>query len=158
MTEKNKSNPGITFPPPLIFVILLGIGLLLDRYFSLRITDDSHSSLKTIGNILFILYGLITVPTVVQMIRHKTTFSTHGSTTALLTAGFFSYSRNPLYVSLLIFLTAIAFYTNSLWLLFMVPVLLVSLDRLVIVREEKYLGEKFGDDYLQYKEKVRRWI
>jgi protein-S-isoprenylcysteine O-methyltransferase Ste14 len=157
-TKKNKDNPGITLPPPLIFIILLVIGLLLRRYYPLQIIPDSKTVLKTIGNILFIIYGLITVPTVIQMIRQKTTFSTHGSTTTLLTTGFFRYSRNPLYVSLLFVLTAIAFYINSLWLLFLLPVLVIALNRFAIIHEENYLEEKFGDDYLQYKEKVRRWI
>ena len=146
------------FPPPLIFVVLTGIGLLLDRFFHVRIASDPGSSLKTTGNILLIVYGLITVPSVVQMIRHKTTFSTHSGTTKLLTTGFFGYSRNPLYVSLFSVMAAIAFYVNSYWFILMVPVLLISLDRLVVVREEKFLEEKFGEDYLRYKKNVRRWI
>ena len=139
-------------------MILLVIGLLLRRYFPLHILADSKTVVKTIGNLLFIIYGLVAVPTVIQMIRHKTTFTTHGCTTKLITRGFFCYSRNPLYLSLLIVMAAIASYSNSLWLLFLLPVLILALNRFVIVHEEKYLEEKFGDDYLNYKRKVRRWI
>ena len=52
----------------------------------------------------------------------------------------------------------IAFLLNSVWMLLAVPIGLLLTDRFVIVKEEKYLERKFGDEYLSYKSRVRRWI
>jgi protein-S-isoprenylcysteine O-methyltransferase Ste14 len=158
MDNINKNHPGIIFHPPIIFIVLAVIALLADKYLPLRIAGGSEEYLKITGNILLIIWAIITVPTVTQMIMNKTTFSTHSGTTTLLTTGFFGYSRNPLYVSLFSVMAAIAFYANSFWFILMIPVLLVSLDRLVVVCEEKFLEEKFGEEYSKYKKNVRRWI
>ena len=63
-----------------------------------------------------------------------------------------------MYLSLMLIYSGIAIYANSLWLVFLLPVLFVALERGVVLREEKYLEGKFGDEYLEYKNKVRRWI
>ncbi len=153
----NCRHPGIIFPPPLIITVLIGIGVLADKYLRLQIADDS-GCLKTAGHIFIAMWALITLPTVTQMIRHSTTFSTHGCTSKVLTTGFYGISRNPLYVSLFFVMAAISFYANSYWFILMIPVLWLLLNRLVVVREEKFLEEKFAEEYLQYKAKVRRWI
>jgi len=98
------------------------------------------------------------VPTTVLMIRHKTALSPYKPTTALVTSGLFRYSRNPLYVALLMIYGGVTLHANSLWMLFLAPVLFVVLDRVVVVPEEEYLGRTCGDEYVEYKKKVRRWI
>jgi protein-S-isoprenylcysteine O-methyltransferase Ste14 len=45
-----------------------------------------------------------------------------------------------------------------LWPILLLPVLLFVVQSYVIAREERYLGRKFGDEYLQYKSRVRRWL
>jgi protein-S-isoprenylcysteine O-methyltransferase Ste14 len=47
---------------------------------------------------------------------------------------------------------------NALWILVLVVPLLVVIQRGVIAREEAYLERKFGEDYLRYKARVRRWV
>ena len=158
MIRECNKRPRIFFPPPVLFAFIFGAGYLLQKYYALKIISGYSDIRINISIVLFIAYWIITVPTVAQMIRNNTSFSGHGCTTILLKGGFFRFSRNPLYLSLLIVMASIAFYVNSLWFVFVIPVLLLSLDRLVVVQEERFLEEKFGDDYLLYKKNVRRWL
>ena len=54
--------------------------------------------------------------------------------------------------------TAIATLANALWAIVLLPVALLVIQRGVIEREERYLEGKFGEEYLSYKARVRRWI
>jgi protein-S-isoprenylcysteine O-methyltransferase Ste14 len=54
--------------------------------------------------------------------------------------------------------TAIASLANALWAIIMLPIALLVIQRGVIEREERYLERKFGEEYLRYKARVRRWI
>jgi len=54
--------------------------------------------------------------------------------------------------------TAIATLANALWAIVFLPVALLVIQRGVIEREERYLEGKFGEEYLSYKARVRRWI
>jgi protein-S-isoprenylcysteine O-methyltransferase Ste14 len=52
----------------------------------------------------------------------------------------------------------IASIVNSLWAMLLLPVVLTVITRGVIEREERYLERKFGDEYVSYKKRVRRWL
>jgi len=54
--------------------------------------------------------------------------------------------------------TVIATLANALWAIVLLPVALLVTQRSVIEREERYLERKFGEEYLNYKSRVRRWI
>ncbi len=90
--------------------------------------------------------------------RSGTTPDPNGTASALLTSGPFRFSRNPLYLALSATLASLALLLDSAWVLGMVPVLVLLLDRLVIAREEAQLRNLFGDDYAAYMERVRRWF
>jgi len=47
---------------------------------------------------------------------------------------------------------------NALWAILLLPVALLVIQRGVIEREERYLEQKFGEEYIRYKAQVRRWI
>jgi protein-S-isoprenylcysteine O-methyltransferase Ste14 len=79
-------------------------------------------------------------------------------TTILVVEGPFKFTRNPLYLSLTLFYAGVAILMNALWAMLMLPAVLFLVNRGVIEREERYLERKFGEQYTQYKERVRRWI
>ena len=104
---------------------------------------------------LFVCLGLWSAS---MFVRSRTTVLPDRPATKLIIAGPFKITRNPLYVSLLLLYFAIALWLNSIWpFLFAVP-LVVVLRHYVIRREEKYLERKFGADYVDYKNHVRRWL
>lgn len=157
-TQEEKDHADVAAPPPLIFMIVLASGLLLNKIFPLGILGEPGVITRTLGILLFIIAGLIQVPTVLLMLRKKTALRPEKKTTIIITSGLFKYSRNPLYFSLILIHCGIAVYYNLLWLLILLPVLFIALERWVVLREERYLERLFGEDYLQYKKKVRRWI
>jgi protein-S-isoprenylcysteine O-methyltransferase Ste14 len=68
------------------------------------------------------------------------------------------YTRNPGYLALAAIYSGIAFLRSSLWAMLLLPLVLTVIQREVIGREERYLERTFGEEYLDYKGKVRRWI
>ena len=76
----------------------------------------------------------------------------------LTTEGPFGYSRNPSYLALAMIYAGIAVLRNSLWAILLLPAVLLVIQREVIEREERYLERTFGEEYLDYKASVRRWV
>jgi protein-S-isoprenylcysteine O-methyltransferase Ste14 len=75
-----------------------------------------------------------------------------------VTGGPFRFTRNPLYLSMTLIYGGITALANALPAALLLPVVLHVTRRGVIEREERYLEGKFGDEYLNYKARVRRWI
>jgi protein-S-isoprenylcysteine O-methyltransferase Ste14 len=90
--------------------------------------------------------------------RHGTPISGSQPAVAVVASGPYRFSRNPIYLSMLLLGAGIALLVNSVWMLAAVALMFVYLSLGVIVREEAYLARKFGDEYLRYKASVRRWI
>jgi protein-S-isoprenylcysteine O-methyltransferase Ste14 len=79
-------------------------------------------------------------------------------TTAIVRAGPYRFSRNPIYLAFSVFQLGIAIWLNSVWLLATLGAALGLMHFVVIPREEQYLERRFGAEYLDYKAAVRRWL
>ena len=88
----------------------------------------------------------------------RTSFLPHEESTALIERGPFRFTRNPLYLSLVLAHLAVALWLNNLWMLLLAAPLVLALQTLVIAQEERYLEEQFGEPYRAYRTRVRRWI
>jgi len=140
---EDKRGPGLKFPPPLLVLALIGMGYLADTRLPLPVTQDND--LRLIGLLLVIASLLLALLALSNFLRAKTHVEPWQPTTVILQSGVFRYSRNPIYLAFCIGLGV-------------TPVLVYLLQRLVIYREEAYLEQKFGADYLAYKRRVRRWL
>lgn len=78
--------------------------------------------------------------------------------TTLVTSGVFRYSRNPMYLGMVMILTGVAFLLGALSPFIIIPIFAMAMDRVFIVSEENMLDQRFGGKWQQYKENVRRWI
>jgi protein-S-isoprenylcysteine O-methyltransferase Ste14 len=87
-----------------------------------------------------------------------TTLRTDKPVSSLVQDGPFRYSRNPGYLSLTMLYAGIAILRNALWAILLVPLVMYVIQREVIEREERYLERTFGEEYLAYKTRVRRWV
>jgi protein-S-isoprenylcysteine O-methyltransferase Ste14 len=79
-------------------------------------------------------------------------------TTEIIESGPFSISRNPMYLQMVLVCVGFSIILWNVWILLLTPLCAWLLQRLVIAREEAYLERKFGESYLSYKRRVRRWL
>ena len=93
-----------------------------------------------------------------EFARAKTTLRPDCGAKALIRSGPFQYSRNPLYVAVALLIIGIGFGADNVWIIVMVIPLLLIMSAAVIAHEEKYLEREFGQEYIDFKKSVRRWI
>lgn len=155
MTDKND-NPKVIAPPPLIFLSGLIIGGIINWFYPIKIMDGGLA--VVLGNLLFLVGIAVIAIVYMQMRRAKTNIEPWKPTTKILDSGLYSRSRNPIYFGMILIYLAITCFFNSVWFLPFLPIVLLIIHFGVILREEKYLEIKFGEDYLDYKKRVRRWI
>ena len=94
----------------------------------------------------------------VAMWRHRTALLPGGETTQVIETGPFAWSRNPLYVGLLVLSAGLALLAGSLWALAALPLEWALLRWGAVLPEEAYLSAKFGPTYADYSRRVRRWL
>ena len=77
---------------------------------------------------------------------------------SLVTSGVYQYSRNPMYVGLVLVLFSWALYLSHFLAFVLLPIFILYMTRFQIQPEERMLAQKFGKTYQTYKAKVRRWL
>jgi len=149
-------NPGVIAPPPLIYAGPLAVGLLLNLKFPLRFMPRKVAAI--LGVTLIGASVALVSQAFQRMRRAGTNVNPTEPATVLVTEGPFKFTRNPLYLSLTLFYAGVATLVNALWAILLLPIVLFVVNREVIEREERYLERKFGEQYMKYKGRVRRWI
>ena len=77
---------------------------------------------------------------------------------SLVTSGIYQFSRNPMYVGMLLILVGWGIYLGNIASFIMLPVFILYMNRFQIMPEETFMAEKFGSAYQQYQKSVRRWL
>ena len=152
----DQDNPGINLPPPLIYLLALLLGLLLDRRAHLPLLP--RSAARSLGWPLIGAAVMLNTWFLRTIRDAEVPIRTDKPVPRLTTEGPFRYSRNPSYLALALLYTGIAVLRNSLWAILLLPVVVGVMQREVIGREERYLERTFGEEYLDYKTSVRRWL
>jgi protein-S-isoprenylcysteine O-methyltransferase Ste14 len=155
--SSSPDTAGVLAPPPILFAIAFGLAMLLHWIHPLAIALRSLR-MEWTGTILINISGLLALWATVYMIRARTRINPLRPTTALVIAGPYRFSRNPMSVSLVILFVGLALRLDTLWPLLLLLPLLIVYHYGVVQREEKYLERKFGDTYRNYRSAVRRWI
>lgn len=152
----DHKGPGVRVPPPLVFLLFLAAGLVLQLIWPWELTD---SLLLLYGGVTLCALAIIGLLGIGLMFhRHKTSIEPWKPTTRVLDHGPYAYSRNPIYVAFCFLAIGIGLSQNSLWMILsFIPSVFVVFHT-AIAKEEKYLEKKFGEEYRRYKEKVRRWL
>ena len=111
-----------------------------------------------VGAMVFVLALALVVWAIATITRAGSNVPTNMPTTTIVEAGPYRFTRNPIYLGMLLGLIGLAIAFDSLWLLVtLVPFALV-IRYGVVAREEAYLERKFGDAYRHYCARVRRWL
>jgi protein-S-isoprenylcysteine O-methyltransferase Ste14 len=90
--------------------------------------------------------------------KHDTTVKPFEKSSFLVTGGVFGISRNPMYLGMTLVLLGVALLLGSLIPFAVVIVLPILFDRLFISPEEQMLEDTFGDQFREYRERVRKWL
>lgn len=155
MTEPQRTS-GIRFPPPFLYVGVLLLGLLLQRFFPVNPLPRTPSR---IAAAVLLLPGLgLVFWSIWLFLRARTSPLPMRPTTAIVRSGPYRWTRNPMYLGMLLVYIGLALLFDIFWALVLIPLIMTLVARLVIQREERYLEATFGEEYRLYRTQVRRWI
>jgi protein-S-isoprenylcysteine O-methyltransferase Ste14 len=154
--DKQSDCAGVICPPPIVMLLALAVALVLHRFWPLSIATRVAAMIAGAALSLFGIgiaaWGRLT------LVKAGTNVNPYKPTLSIIDAGPFRFTRNPLYTGIQSLFVGISLLLGTWWgLILLVPAFLV-LHCGVVLREERYLERKFGQSYLSYKGKVRRWL
>jgi len=129
---------------------------VLDRYFPVQkiITSPFHYLGAFFG-----LCGLaLGASGVISFKKAGTAIKPFESSTVLVKGGLYRYTRNPMYLGMVMLLIGVASYLGSLTPYLIIPAFFLIIQQCFIKHEEPFLENIFGQEYLDYKNDVRRWL
>ncbi len=155
MAAASPDRPGVLAPPPLIYLGggLVGWGIQLLVPWRLL----PHRAWG-IGLVVVLWAVGVALWAVATMTSAHTPVDPNRAVAHLVSSGPFRWSRNPIYLSLSATLLGAGLIANSGWIVIMLIPVLAVMRQGVILREERYLTAKFGDQYQRYCARVRRWL
>jgi len=156
MNASERDAPKVITIPPLVYVPFLAMGIVLDFLFPLPLLPNRVQYL--VGFAVMAVSGLIISFVLLEFRKARTDFNPRKPTTTIITTGPFRFSRNPSYLVLTLLCVGIGIAADSIWILGLLIPAIVVMHYGVIAREERYLENKFGEEYLRYKRSVRRWL
>jgi len=152
-------HANVRVPPPLIYVVGFAAGWLVDRRWPLAILGPEHGRLRIAIAMVFILCWLVLMMSAFTTFRRaRTAIIPVLPASTVVTTGPYRVTRNPMYVSLIALYIGAALLVNSWWPLVLLPAVVLTIDRAVIAREERYLRSAFPVEYAAYCDRVRRWL
>jgi protein-S-isoprenylcysteine O-methyltransferase Ste14 len=153
-----RDVPGVLVFPPLLFLIVLAVGILLDWLAPLSFLSPIPMPVRLTLGPLLLLIGLVSA------IVGKRAFDRIGTNVRptqpalkLADQGIFAHLRNPMYVGMSLAVIGVVIAFAFEWTLFALVVGALVMHFGVVLREERYLERKFGDDYRRYKQTVPRY-
>ena len=111
--------------------------------------------------IVFLLCGFSLILSGFSKFQHVHTSASPSqpeSASALVTTGIYRFTRNPMYLGGALILTAQAFFVSNGLAFIGIPIFALYLNQFQIKPEERILLSKFGQSYLDYTQKTRRWF
>lgn len=143
------------YPP---MYLLLGIIVAIGLHLLLPIGRFIPIPFNLLGIVLILLGFGMMLWSSNRFSKANTTIIPFQESSQLVQSGLFGYSRNPIYLGMAMMLTGVAVILGSVLPFLLVPLFVLIIQRNFIVREEAMLEETFGEEYRQYKKKVRRWL
>jgi len=154
-----KDTPGVIAPPPLIALVTLALGLLLDWMFPTAVLREVLGFWPRIivGGALFAVGGLAALMAERTFHRVGTNVPPWKPALVLAIGGIYEKIRNPMYMGLGLLVGGIGVALNSGWTLVLLVPAALLMHYGVVLREERYLSAKFGEPYRAYLARVPRY-
>jgi protein-S-isoprenylcysteine O-methyltransferase Ste14 len=149
----------VAIKPPLLFVAALALGCVLSLILPIGPGLAQPNGLGlTVGFVCMGLGFALAILAARAFHRAGTHVVPGLPATALVTAGPYHLTRNPIYIGLVLVYFGLSIILTSVWVLLLLMPALMILQRGVVEPEEAYLERKFGDAYTRYKARVPRWL
>lgn len=149
-------NAGVKVLPPFIYLGFIFLSLILNYYIGFNLF--AWWSQMVIGILLMGLGSGIAAAAFTQFTQIGTGVKPITPTTQIVSDGIFAYTRNPMYLGLTLVYVGFMVLCDIFWGLVLTIPLVFIIRHYAIAREEEYLSDKFGEEYEEYKSKVRRWL
>lgn len=154
--KSDTDSPQVITPPPFVFLGGIIIGLIIDLFIPAPFVPEAYDLQ---AGLFVIALGIALMAWAVRTFNAAgTNVDVRQPSTKVVSSGPYRYSRNPIYVAMALAVLGASIWLNSLWILFSLVIILPVIEGGVIRREEGYLERKFGNQYTEYKAKVRRWV
>lgn len=145
------------FPfPPAIPIIALLLSWAMGRLWPIDVNWPAWT--RWVGWVLFVTHPLLAFSAVRTFQRHHTAVNPRGEVTTIVASGPFRYTRNPMYLNLLVLHVGGMLAFQLPWAAVLLVPVFFALHFGVIIPEEKYLEATFGEPYRSYRQRVRRWL
>ena len=154
----DTGTAGVIARPPLLFLAALLLGLAADRLLPSPFVVPEELVRWIAAGSLGLVGLALTAAGIRDFLRAGTPVPTNEPTRALVTTGVHGWTRNPIYLGMLLVYLGIGVAARSPWTLILSLPLAIALRYGVVAREEAYLERRFGDAYADYKARVRRWL
>lgn len=145
--------------PPVALALVIGFFMWLLSGFlpSLGLTVPWRTML---GLTFYVAGTVIALAGLVEFLRRKTTINpvTPEAAAVIVTSGIYRFSRNPMYLGLLLVLIGWAVWLSHLMAFALLPLFVLYMNRFQIEPEERALSAKFGRSFTEYTRSVRRWV
>ena len=149
-------SAGVLAPAPVFFGVAVAVGYGIEWFLPTSLLSFPYAAV--LGGFLIAVSVALVLFAVVPLLRAHTAFDARKPTTRIVTTGAYKVSRNPVYLALALLQAGLAFASHPLWLLLTAAVAVAITHWGIILREERYLEGKFGDEYRSYAANVRRWL
>jgi len=156
MPTENADTPNVRIIPPLVYLTGLAVGFLGTLW--MPFTLLSYSVAWPLGGVLVACGAVVTASAILTFKGAGTTVRPDRAASALVIAGPYRLTRNPMYLGLGFVYLGIAIAGQSVWAIILLPLVLIVIQRHAIEPEEAFLKRRFGANYVHYTLRVRRWI
>lgn len=160
MSQKLRPNPLVHIPPPLVFVLSFLAGAALERWWMpLHLWPDAIVPVTRVLGFGLAIGGLgLMFAALALFLYQRTTVIPHRHASKLVERGPYRFTRNPMYLGLVLaYLGACGIFT-LLWSFILLPIPLWFVNRIMVPFEEARLRHIFGANYEAYCNRVRRWL
>jgi protein-S-isoprenylcysteine O-methyltransferase Ste14 len=155
---KTTDNPGINFPPPFIYAVIFVAAVFIQKEIYINDYFFRSPMAAWISIPFFLLAFFFIVRSMRQFVRTKNTIVPNKPAESLQTTGIYHSTRNPMYLGLVMVYLGLSCLIGNWWNFIFLPILVLIIQEYIIKKEEQYLARKFGQDYIDYRHRVRRWL
>ena len=159
--EAGSRNPFrllMRIPVPWVFILAYVLGAGLEQALPIRANNRTPPGFFMAGTILFVIGAAIAGWGLVTFKVARTTTVPGKASSRLVNWGPYRFSRNPMYVGLIVAYLGEAAMLRQVWPALLLPLIVGYLNWIVIPVEESKLTEVFAEEYDRYRAKVRRWV